>query len=93
MQQLFACGYSACFLGALKFFAGTQKISLPADTTVKADVSIGPIPAGFIIQVALTIQVPGLDKKKAEELVQGAHGVCPYSNATRGNIEVTLNVA
>lgn len=93
MQQLFACGYSACFLGALKFFAGTQKIAIPPETTVTADVSIGPIPAGFIIQVALTVHVPGLDKKKVEELVQGAHGVCPYSNATRGNIEVKLSVA
>ena len=92
-EQLFAAGYSACFIGAMKFVAGTQKIALPADTSIKADVGIGPIPAGFGIQVALTVTVPGMDRAAAEKLVQAAHGVCPYSNATRGNIEVTLSVA
>jgi len=92
-EQLFAAGYSACFIGAMKFVAGTQKITLPADTSIKADVGIGPIPAGFGIQVALTVTVPGMERAAAEKLVQAAHGVCPYSNATRGNIEVTLSVA
>jgi Ohr subfamily peroxiredoxin len=92
-EQLFAAGYSACFIGAMKFVAGAQKIALPADTSIKADVGIGPIPAGFGIQVALTVTVPGMDRAAAEKLVQAAHGVCPYSNATRGNIEVTLSVA
>jgi Ohr subfamily peroxiredoxin len=92
-EQLFAAGYSACFIGAMKFVAGTQKIALPADTSIKADVGIGPIPAGFGIQVALTVTVPGMERAAAEKLVQAAHGVCPYSNATRGNIEVTLSVA
>lgn len=92
-EQLFAAGYSACFIGAMKFVAGAQKIALPADTSIKADVGIGPIPAGFGIQVALTVTVPGMDHATAEKIVHAAHGVCPYSNATRGNIEVTLSVA
>lgn len=92
-EQLFAAGYSACFIGAMKFVAAAQKIALPADTSIKADVGIGPIPAGFGIQVALTVTVPGMDRATAEKIVHAAHGVCPYSNATRGNIEVTLSVA
>ncbi len=92
-EQLFAAGYSACFLGAMKYIAGTQKIALPATTTIAADVGIGQIPAGFGIQVAMTITIPGMGRAAAEKLVQAAHGVCPYSNATRGNIDVTLTVA
>ena len=89
-EQLFAAGYSACFIGAMKFVAGQQKIALPADTSINASVGIGPIPAGFGIQVALAVHIPGMDKAQAEKLVQAAHGVCPYSNATRGNIPVNL---
>jgi lipoyl-dependent peroxiredoxin len=92
-EQLFAAGYSACFLGAMKYVAGTQKIALPATTSISADVGIGQIPAGFGIQVAMTITIPGMERAAAEKLVQAAHGVCPYSNATRGNIDVTLTVA
>jgi lipoyl-dependent peroxiredoxin len=92
-EQLFAAGYSACFLGAMKYVAGTQKIALPASTSISADVGIGQIPAGFGIQVAMTITIPGMERAAAEKLVQAAHGVCPYSNATRGNIDVTLTVA
>ena len=92
-EQLFAAGYSACFLGAMKYVAGTQKIVLPATTSITADVGIGQIPAGFGIQVAMTITIPGMERAAAEKLVQAAHGVCPYSNATRGNIDVTLTVA
>ena len=92
-EQLFAAGYSACFLGAMKYVAGTQKIALPADTSIKAEVGIGQIPAGFGIQVAMMITIPGMERAAAEKLVQAAHGVCPYSNATRGNIDVTLTVA
>ena len=92
-EQLFAAGYSACFLGAMKHVAMMQKIALPADTSIKADVGIGPIPAGFGIQVAMTIAIPGMERAAAEKLVEAAHGVCPYSNATRGNIDVTLTVA
>ncbi len=91
-EQLFAAGYSACFLGAMKHVAMAQKISLPADTSIDADVGIGPIPAGFGIQVAMKISLPGMERAAAEKLVQAAHGVCPYSNATRGNIEVALTV-
>ena len=92
-EQLFAAGYSACFLGALKFVAGKQKIALPADTTVTGKVGIGPIPTGFGIEAHLTIDVPGLPREQVQALVEQAHVVCPYSNATRGNIDVTLTVA
>lgn len=91
-EQLFAAGYSACFIGAMKYVAGTQKIALPADTSIQADVGIGPIPAGFGIQVTLNVTIPGMEHAAAQKLVEAAHGVCPYSNATRGNVEVTLNV-
>nr|WP_316639442.1 organic hydroperoxide resistance protein [uncultured Roseateles sp.] len=91
-EQLFAAGYSACFIGAMKVVAGKMKVALPADTSIAADVSIGPIPAGFGIQVALNISIPGLDRATAEQLVHAAHQVCPYSNATRGNIDVALNI-
>ncbi|MGN6234693.1 organic hydroperoxide resistance protein [Dyella sp.] len=91
-EQLFAAGYSACFLGAMKFVAAQQKIVLPADTRIEGSVGIGPIPAGFGIEVALTISVPGMERSAAEALVAKAHEVCPYSNATRGNIDVTLTV-
>lgn len=91
-EQLFAAGYSACFIGAMKVVAGKMKIALPADLSIHAEVGIGPIPAGFGIQVALNISIPGLDKASAEQLVAAAHQVCPYSNATRGNIDVSLNI-
>ncbi len=91
-EQLFAAGYSACFLGAMKFVAGQQKITLPADTTIEGAVGIGPIPTGFSIAVELSIHIPGMDHAAAEALVEKAHVVCPYSNATRGNIDVTLKV-
>ena len=91
-EQLLAAGYSACFIGAMKFVAMKQKIALPADTSITADVGIGPIPAGFGIQVALNVSIPGMEREAAQKLVDAAHQVCPYSNATRGNIEVTLNV-
>ena len=91
-EQLFAAGYSACFIGAMKHVAMMQKIALPADTSISADVGIGPIPKGFGIQVALHVSIPGMDKAQAQKLVEAAHQVCPYSNATRGNIEVVLDV-
>jgi len=92
-EQLFAAGYSACFIGAMKHVARDQKITLPADVSITAEVGLGPVPTGFGIQVAMTISVPGMEKAAAEALVQAAHKVCPYSNATRGNIDVTLTVA
>lgn len=91
-EQLFAAGYSACFLGAMKYVAGQQKLQLPADTQVTGQVGIGPIPTGFGIEVELSISIPGLARADAEALVQKAHIVCPYSNATRNNIDVTLTV-
>ncbi|RYF50185.1 MAG: organic hydroperoxide resistance protein [Comamonadaceae bacterium] len=91
-EQLFAAGYSACFLGALKFVAGKEKVALPADTSITGNVGIGPIPTGFGIEVELQISIPGLDAEQAQALVDKAHIVCPYSNATRGNIDVTLTL-
>ena len=91
-EQLFAMGYSACFIGAMKFVAGQKKVALPADTSITADVGIGPIPTGFGIQVTLHINVPGVAREIVEEVVNAAHIVCPYSNATRGNIDVTLDI-
>ena len=91
-EQLFAAGYSACFLGALKLVAGKEKVSLPDDTSIDGSVGIGPIPTGFGIRAELKISAPGVDRKVLEGLVQKAHVVCPYSNATRGNIDVTLTV-
>ena len=92
-EQLFAAGYSACFLGALKLVAGKENVSLPDDTRIEGAVGIGPIPTGFGIRAELTISAPGVDRNTLEGLVQKAHVVCPYSNATRGNIDVKLTVA
>lgn len=91
-EQLFAAGYSACFLGALKHVAAQEKVTLPDNAWVGADVGIGPIATGFGIEVALTIRIPDMDEAQAQALVDKAHVVCPYSNATRGNIDVSLNV-
>ncbi|MDF3888627.1 MULTISPECIES: organic hydroperoxide resistance protein [Cupriavidus] len=91
-EQLFAAGYSACFLGALKFVAARDKVALPADTAITGQVGIGAIPTGFGIEVDLNIALPGLDRAVAQSLVDKAHVVCPYSNATRGNIDVRLNL-
>ncbi|MBB3965515.1 MULTISPECIES: organic hydroperoxide resistance protein [Rhizobium] len=94
-EQLFAAGYSACFLGALKFVAGQQKVKIPEDTTVSATVGIGPREdgGGFGIEVALTVHIPGLDKPTAEKLAAAAHIVCPYSHAMRTSTEVPVTVA
>ncbi|MEQ5842121.1 organic hydroperoxide resistance protein [Paraburkholderia acidicola] len=89
-EQLFAAGYSACFLGAMKFVAARDKIALPASTTVDGSVGIGQIPTGFGIEVELRITLPGIERAQAERIVEAAHIVCPYSNATRGNIDVKL---
>ena len=91
-EQLFASGYSACFLGAMKFVAGKTKTTLPDDAKVAAVVGIGPIPTGFAITVDLSVTIPGMEKAAAQALVEAAHVVCPYSNATRGNVAVTLAV-
>jgi len=91
-EQLFAAGYSACFMGAMKFVAGQAKIAVPADAKIDGEVGIGPIPNGFGIEVKLNISLPGMDRAAAQDLINKAHIVCPYSNATRGNIDVTLNL-
>ena len=92
-EQLFAAGYSACFMGALKHVAGMKKVTVPADAAVDASVDIGPIPAGFGIAAKLVVSLPGMDRAVAQDLLESAHQVCPYSNATRGNIEVELTLA
>jgi Ohr subfamily peroxiredoxin len=92
-EQLFASGYSACFIGAMKFVASQGGPKVPADTSVTATVGIGPrSEGGFGLEVALAIKLPGLARADAEALVQKAHQVCPYSNATRNNIDVKLNI-
>ncbi|CAN7342509.1 organic hydroperoxide resistance protein [Trinickia sp. LjRoot230] len=91
-EQLFAAGYSACFLGALKFVAAREKIALPADVSIEGSVGIGAIPTGFGIEVELKISLPGIEHGVAQSLVEKAHIVCPYSNATRNNIDVTLTL-
>jgi len=89
-EQLFAAGYSACFLGALKFVAAQEKVTLPAATQIVGTVGIGAIPSGFGIEVELRISIPELARDKAQALIDKAHIVCPYSNATRNNIDVRL---
>lgn len=91
-EQLFAAGYSACFLGALKFVAAKEKQALPATTRVTGTVGIGAIATGFGIEAELQISIPGLDRDVARALVDKAHVVCPYSNATRNNIDVRLTL-
>lgn len=92
-EQMFAAGYSACFIGALKHVAAAEKVKLGSDISVTGDVSIGPIPQGFAIAVKLKVDLGDLDKETAQSLVDKAHQVCPYSNATRGNVEVELSLA
>jgi lipoyl-dependent peroxiredoxin len=94
-EQLFATGYAACFLGALKFVASKEKVSVPTDANVTADVGIGPRAdeGGFGLDVALTVSLPGVEDAVADDLIAKAHVVCPYSHATRGNISVSVNRA
>ncbi|GAB2812753.1 organic hydroperoxide resistance protein [Comamonas piscis] len=91
-EQLFAAGYSACFIGAMKAVAGKQKLALPDGLSIDAEVDLGPIPNAYGIAARLTVNLPGMDKAVAEKLVHDADQVCPYSNATRGNIDKTLTV-
>jgi osmotically inducible protein OsmC len=91
-EQLFAAGYAACFHGALKLVAGKQKVAF-TDSAVTAEVGIGPNDAGgFALEVTLHVELGGIEQSAAEALVEAAHQVCPYSNATRGNVPVTLEV-
>lgn len=91
-EQLFAAGYSACFIGAMKAVAGMQKISLPADLSIDASVDLGKVGQGYGIAARLAVSLPGMDRAAAQALVDAAHQVCPYSNATRGNIDVTITL-
>ncbi|MNE51516.1 Organic hydroperoxide resistance protein OhrB [compost metagenome] len=91
-EQLFAAGYSACFIGAMKYVAGRDKLAIPSDASIEGVVGIGAIPNGFGIEVELRISLPGMDREQAQTLIERAHIVCPYSNATRGNIDVTLTL-
>ncbi len=92
-EQLFAAGYSACFIGAMKAVAARQKLALPQDLAVDAEVDLGPVGQAYGIAVRMTIHLPGMDPAQAQQLVDTAHQVCPYSNATRGTIDVTLKIA
>ena len=92
-EQLFAAGYAACFHSAIKLIAGKQKLTL-TDTAITVDVGIGPNGSGgFGLSVAIEAELPGLDEATAKGLIEAAHQVCPYSNATRGNVDVKLTVA
>ncbi|PTQ13513.1 organic hydroperoxide resistance protein [Sphingomonas oleivorans] len=93
-EQLFAAGYSACFLGAIKFVAAQKKVKVAEDSTVTATVGIGPREdgTGFGLDVALAISLPGIDRDTAQIIVEQAHIVCPYSHATRNGLDVRLTL-
>jgi Ohr subfamily peroxiredoxin len=91
-EQLFAAGYSACFIGAMKAVAGKMKITLPADLAVDAEVDLGPVGAVYGIAARLNVTLPGMERTAAQGLIDAAHKVCPYSNATRGNIDVAVKL-
>jgi lipoyl-dependent peroxiredoxin len=92
-EQLFAAGYSACFIGAMKAVAGKQKITLPADLAIDAEVDLGPVGQAYGIAVRMNVSLPGMDRGQAQQLLDTAHQVCPYSNATRGNVDVQIKLA
>ena len=91
-EQLFAAGYAACFIGAMKAVGGMKKIDVPADVSIDSSVDLGKIPNGYGIAVRLDVTLPGMDRAAAQALVDAAHQVCPYSNATRGNIDVVITL-
>ena len=91
-EQLFAAGWSACFLSALDLVAGKRKVALPADRAIDAEVDLGTNEGGFILRARLNVHLPGVDREVAHALVDAAHQTCPYSKATQGNIDVELNV-
>ena len=91
-EQLFAAGYAACFIGALKAVAGMQKVTLPADLAINSSVDLGKVGQAYGIAAQLNVALPGMERDAAQKLVDAAHQVCPYSNATRGNIDVTINL-
>jgi osmotically inducible protein OsmC len=91
-EQMFAAGWSACFLSAVKLVAGKKRISLPADIAIDAEVDLGLRGAAFGLAARLNVRLPGVDHEAAQALVDAAHQVCPYSLATRGNIDVAITV-
>ncbi|HEX7909757.1 MAG TPA: organic hydroperoxide resistance protein [Paraburkholderia sp.] len=91
-EQLFAAGYSACFIGAMRFVGGRDKIVIPAGVAIDGSVGVGLAKNGFGIQVELKISLPGMSREAALDLIEKAHSVCPYSNATRNNVDVTLTL-
>ncbi len=91
-EQLFAAGWSACFIGAMGIAANKMRIQLPADTAVDAEVDLGTASGGFLLQARLNVSLPGLEPAIAQQLIEAAHATCPYSKATRGNINVTINL-
>jgi osmotically inducible protein OsmC len=91
-EQLFAAGWSACFLGALGIAAGQMKVALPADRAIDAEVDLGMNDGGYVLRARLNVSLPGLPRAVAQALVDAAHQTCPYSKATRGNIDVAINL-
>ncbi len=91
-EQLFAAGWSACFLSAMKIEAGKMKIALPANRAIDAEVDLGTNGGGYVLQARLNVSLPGLEPEVAQALVDAAHQTCPYSKATRGNIDVVINL-
>lgn len=92
-EQLFAAGWSACFLSAIAHVAAKRKVSLPSDRYIDAEVDLGTNEGGFLIRARLNVHLPGLDREVSQSLVDAAHqSTCPYSKATRGNIDVTINL-
>lgn len=92
-EQLFAAGWSACFIGAMGKAAGDLAIVLPSDLTVDAEVDLGTNAGGYGLQARLTVNLPGIERERAQQLVDMAHQTCPYSKMSRGNIDVTLILA
>ncbi len=91
-EQLFAAGWSACFLGALGVAAAQRKVALPADRAIDAEVDLGTNDGGYLLRARLNVSLPGLDREVAQGLVEAAHQICPYSKATRGNIDVSITL-
>lgn len=91
-EQLFAAGWSACFIGALGLAARQKKVTLPADTAIDAEVDLGTNEGGYVLRARLNVSLPGLDREVAQGLVDAAHQTCPYSKATRGNIDVAIEL-
>ncbi len=91
-EQLFAVGWSACFIGAIRAAAGKMKVTLPPDLAIDAEVDLGTTGGGYLLQARLNVSLPGVARDVAQALVDAAHQICPYSKATRGNIEVAIKV-